>query len=220
MKIRTLLAVAAATAAPVLTAPPVQAAPACPDIDVVFARGTFEPPGVGGIGQAFVDQLIADAGTKTVNVYPVNYPASTDWFTAAYGVMDASNHIRATAAACPDTKMILGGYSQGAAVVAFLTANAIPDGYTPPPGLAGPMPDDIADHIAAVTLFGKPSPGFMNSIGAPPITIGPLYAAKTIDMCIDDDPICSGAGGNGGAHRMYAANGMVGQAAQFAVRRV
>ena len=191
MKIPSLLAAAAAAASAVLAAPPVQAAAACPDIDVTFARGTFEPPGVGGIGQAFVDALISDAGTKTVNVYPVNYPASTDWFTAADGVMDASNHIRTTAAACPKTKIILGGYSQGAAVVAFLTANAIPAGYTPPPGLTGPMPNDIANHVAAVILFGKPSAGFMNSIGAPPITIGPLYAAKTIDLCIDDDPICS-----------------------------
>lgn len=29
----------------------------CPDVEVVFARGTNEPPGVGGVGQAFVDSL-------------------------------------------------------------------------------------------------------------------------------------------------------------------
>lgn len=221
MKIHSLLVAAAATASAVLAAaPPGQAAAACPDIDVVFARGTFEPPGVGGIGQAFVDQLTSDAGTKTVNVYPVNYPATTDWFTAADGVMDASNHIRSMATDCPNTKMVLGGYSQGAAVVGFLTANAIPDGYTPPPGLTGPMPNDVANHVAAVIMFGKPSASFLNSIGAPPINIGPLYAAKTIDLCIPDDPICSASGGNGAAHGMYADNGMVGQAAQFAVKRV
>jgi len=219
VKIPSLLAAVAATASAVLAAPPAHAA-ACPDIDVTFARGTFEPPGVGGIGQAFVDALTSDAGTKTVNVYPVNYPASTDWFTAADGVMDASNHIRTTAANCPNTKMVLGGYSQGAAVVGFLTANVIPDGYTPPPGITGPMPNDVANHVAAVILFGKPSAGFLNSIGAPPITIGPLYAAKTVDLCIADDPICSGGGGNGAAHGMYADNGMVGQAAQFAVKQV
>ena len=31
----------------------------CPDVEVVFARGTFEPPGVGATGQAFVDALRA-----------------------------------------------------------------------------------------------------------------------------------------------------------------
>jgi cutinase len=187
VKIPRLVFAVAATASAVLAAPPAQAA-ACPDIDVVFARGTFEPPGVSRIGQAFVDAVTSAAGTKTVNVYPVNYPASTDWFTAAEGVMDASNHIRTMAANCPHTKIVLGGYS--------------------------------ADHIAAVALFGKPSAEFLNSIGAPPITIGPLYAAKTIDLCIADDPVCSDGGGNGAAHGMYAADGMVGQAAQFAVKRV
>lgn len=221
MKIPSLFVAVAASAAVLLAAPPAQAVPACPDIDVVFARGTFEPPGVGRIGQAFVDALTSDAGAKTVNVYAVNYPASTDWPTAADGVIDAANHIRAVADDCPKTKMVLGGYSQGAAVMGFVTANAIPDGYTPPAGMTGPMPSDLANHIAAVALFGKPSAEFLNSIGAPPITIGPLYAAKTIDLCVNDDPICSdGERGNGAAHGMYAANGMVGQAAQFAVKRV
>lgn len=219
MRIPSLLIAIAAVCSALLGAPPAQAAATCPDIDVVFARGTFEPPGLGTIGQAFVDQLTADAGPKTVNVYPVNYPASTDWPTAAQGVMDAANHIRATATDCPKTKMVLGGFSQGAAVMGFVTASAIPDGYTPPPGMTGPMPKDIADHIAAVALFGKPSPQFLSAINAPPITIGPLYAAKTIDMCVADDPICSATGNNGAAHGMYADNGMVGEAAQFAVKR-
>ena len=37
----------------------------CPDAEVVFARGTDEQPGVGGIGQAFVDALRSKAGTKS-----------------------------------------------------------------------------------------------------------------------------------------------------------
>ncbi len=219
VKLARLVVTVAAVASALLGMPAAHAAD-CPDIEVLFARGTFEPPGVGRIGQAFVDAVTADAAGKSVNVYPVDYPASTDFPRAVDGVMDASNHIRATALACPRTKMVLGGYSQGAAVMGFVTANAIPDGFTPPPGLTGPMPNDIADHIAAIALFGKPSPEFMNSIGAPPIAIGPLYAAKTIDMCVSADPICSDSGNDGGAHGMYAANGMVGQAAQFAVKRV
>ena len=43
----------------------------CPDVEVVFARGTFEPPGVGDTGQAFVDALRAQLGGKSVDVYPV-----------------------------------------------------------------------------------------------------------------------------------------------------
>ncbi|BBZ58186.1 hypothetical protein MPHO_51780 [Mycolicibacterium phocaicum] len=87
------------------------AAEACPDVQVVFARGTFEPAGVGGVGQAFVDALRAKAPGKSVDAYAVNYPASLDFATAADGVIDARNKVMATANACPNTKVVLGGYS-------------------------------------------------------------------------------------------------------------
>ena len=44
----------------------------CPAIEVAFARGTFEAPGVGATGQAFVDALNARLPGKTVDVYGVN----------------------------------------------------------------------------------------------------------------------------------------------------
>ena len=51
------------TSAILLSAPlPSASAQPCPDVDVVFARGTGEPPGVGGIGQAFVDALRSQVG--------------------------------------------------------------------------------------------------------------------------------------------------------------
>jgi cutinase len=84
------------------------------------------------------------------------------------------------------------------------------------------MPPGVADHVAAVALFGKPSDNFMRDAGAPPVVIGPLYAAKTIDLCADGDTICNGAppGPPNGAHGSYGANGMVNQAAAFAVKRL
>ncbi|MGV0743148.1 cutinase family protein [Mycolicibacterium sp. XJ870] len=205
-----------------IAAPIAGAAPPCPDVQVVFARGTFEPPGVGGTGQAFVDALRNKLGDKTVDVYPVNYPASLDFPRAADGVIDASNKIRDTAAQCPDTNTVLGGFSQGAAVAAYITADTVPANFVLPPGITGPMPTEVADHVAAVTLFGKPSNGFMNTIQstAPPINIGPLYADKTVDLCIDQDPVCSPTGGDGGAHSLYATNGMVDEAAAFVAQRV
>ncbi|MDT5017576.1 MAG: cutinase, partial [Mycobacterium sp.] len=48
-----LLGVVAVAFAALLSAPmPFAAAQGCPDVEVVYARGTGEPPGVGGIGQA------------------------------------------------------------------------------------------------------------------------------------------------------------------------
>jgi cutinase len=201
--------------------PNASAAP-CADVEVVFARGTFEPVGVGGTGQAFVDALRAQAGGKSVDVYPVNYPASLDFATAADGVIDASNKIRDVASNCPNTKMVLGGYSQGAAVVAYTTEDAVPPGFTLPSGITGPLPPEVASNVAAVVLFGKPSSGFLQQIytGAPPINVGSLYAAKTTDICIPEDPICSPSGNDNGAHNLYAVNGMATQAADFAVRHL
>jgi cutinase len=211
----------AAVLSTLLNIPNASAAP-CPDVEVIFARGTFEPAGVGGTGQAFVDALRAQVGDKSMDVYPVNYPASLDFATAADGVIDASNKIRDTAANCPKTKIVLGGYSQGAAVVAYTTEDAVPNGFTLPPGITGPMPPEMADHVAAVVLFGKPSSGFLQQIytGAPPINVGSRYAGKTTDICIPEDPVCSPTGSDNGAHNLYAVNGMPSQAAEFAVRRL
>ena len=52
--------------------------------------------------------------------------------------------------------------------------------------------------------------------------IGPLYAAKTLELCAPDDTICNGApvGGPSFAHALYGVNGMVGEAAAFAASRL
>lgn len=213
--------VAAAAAVAPFAQAPVATAQACPDAKVIFARGTFEPPGVGGTGQAFVDSVRTQLPGKSIDVYPVNYPASLDFARAADGVIDATNTIQDTVNTCPDTKIILGGYSQGAAVMAYITTDEIPAEFNLPAGITGPMPEAVSDHIAAVALFGKPSNGFLQMIdrNAPPITIGQFYTGKTLDLCVQDDPICS-AGGNSGAHGAYALNGMTEQAATFASRQV
>jgi cutinase len=193
---------------------PFASADPCPDVETVFARGTGEPPGVGAIGQAFVDSLRSKIGGRSLEVYPVNYPASTDFPTALDGIRDAGNHIESMATNCPKTRMVLGGYSQGAAVMGFVTSAAIPDGVDAT-DVPKPMPPDVADHVAAVTLFGTPSNRFMNTVGAPPIVIGPLYQPKTIEVCAANDPVCS-TGGDWAAHNSYADGGMVEQGANFA----
>jgi cutinase-like protein len=133
--------------------PSVSAEP-CPDVEVVFARGTTEPPGVGDMGENFVDTLRADVGAKSLRVYPVNYPATTDFPTAIDGITDAGTHVEQMAATCPKTKMVLGGYSQGAAVMGFVTANQVPDGARLVQELQ-PMPPEVANHVAAVALSSE-----------------------------------------------------------------
>jgi cutinase len=187
----------------------------CPDVEAVFARGTTEAPGVGWIGQAFVDSLQSKVGPKSFGVYAVDYPASgPDIASALDGIRDAGHHVESMAANCPKTKMVLGGYSQGAAVMGFVTSAAIPDGVDAA-DVPKPMPPDVANHVAAVTLFGTPSHRFTDTLGAPPVVIGPLYQPKTLELCATDDPICSD-GGDWAAHAAYGDDGMVDQAANFA----
>nr|WP_232075500.1 cutinase family protein [Mycobacterium seoulense] len=206
--------------APFWTLPvlPSAVAEPCPDVEVVFARGTNEPPGVGRIGQSFVDSLRSHVGGRSLGVYPVDYPATTDFPRAVDGISDAGAHVEHMAASCPGTRMVLGGYSQGAAVMGFVTESAVPDGVHLVQALQ-PMPAGVASHVAAVALFGKPSSQFMSILNEPPVTIGAAYAPKTIELCVPGDPVCSDAA-NPVAHRQYVEAGMVDQAADFAAGRL
>ncbi|CAM3053242.1 cutinase family protein [Mycobacterium intermedium] len=179
----------------------------CSDIAVVFARGTHQDPGLGNIGEAFVDSLAAQTAGRSLNVYAVNYPANDDYHNSANaGASDASAHIQEVVAGCPNTKLVLGGYSQGATVIDLASTSVSPA---------------AANQVAAVALFGEPTSGFSSMLwgGQPLPTISPAFAPKTISLCAPDDPICTG-GGNIIAHVSYIENGMTTQAATFAANKL
>jgi cutinase len=198
----------AAGALPIaLFAVPTAAAAPCPDVEVVFARGTTESPGVGGVGQAFVDALRSKVGGRSVGVYAVDYPASNDFTNSSVaGANDASAHIQSMAANCTSTKMVLGGFSQGAAVIDMATTD---------------LPPGVADHVAAAADFGGPRTVFADSLSPGPLpVVSPIFAGKSIDMCVPNDPICFEGGWDMRAHNAYVQTGMVDQAAGFAASRL
>lgn len=196
--------VAAAAIAAGLPFAHVAAAPAsCPDVEVIFARGTGEPAGLGiagtgVVGQAFVEALTQKLNGRTVDAYAVNYPADFDFIEADEGAEDAAARIATVAARCPDTKLVLGGYSQGAAVIDML-ANVGPLGpEIGGIGSAPPLSAPFADKISAVAVFGNPADRF----GTPLSDTG-SFAGRAIDLCHSADPICSPEGDTMRAHEVY-----------------
>ena len=158
---------------------PRAAAANCPQVQVVFARGRFEPPGPGVLGNAFINSLQSKVH-KNIGVYAVRYPADTQ---VDIGANDMSHHIQDMVGSCPDTRLVLGGYSLGAAVTDVVLA--APIGAF---GFDSPLPPGIDQHIAAVALFGNGS----QWVG--PITnFNPTYSDRTIELCHGDDPICNPA---------------------------
>lgn len=191
-------------------APQAAAAPECPDVEVVFARGTDEPAGIGQVGQAFVNTLKPMLKGLSIGTYAVDYPASFEFLEAAAGANDMSRRIKGTVADCPDTKLVLGGYSQGAAVVDIVTTAPMAGlGYTEP------LPRAVVPHIAAVVVFGNPSA----RLGQPLTRMSPDFGAKTADLCNKADPICS-LGQDWNSHITYQKSGLVKTAAEWVAKLV
>jgi cutinase len=211
-RVAAIVSTLVSAALPLAVAAPATAEP-CPDIEVIFARGTNDAPDLGRPGQAFADALRAQVGGRTVSTYGVNYPASYDFLTAADGANDATNRITSLAASCPSTKIVLGGYSQGAAVVDMLAGIPPLGNKVGEVGSAPPLPSSLVPQIAAVVAFGNPAAKFGN-----PITSS-VFGGKAIDLCKDGDPICS-RGRNPFAHSDYVTAGLTDQAANFVARIV
>lgn len=212
---RLSLLIAGLTGAAIMAAPlPSAAADPCPDVEVVFARSTGGA-GLGDVGQAFVDGVRTRAGGRSVAVYSVNYPASFDFANSVpIGVADAASRVQWMVANCPATKLVLSGLSQGAGVIDLITMDPHPLGeFTP-----APMPPEVADHVAAVAVFGNPA-GTMSG-GGPLTTISSTYGPKTIDLCAPDDLYCFPGGQSFLAHLAYVQNGMIDQAADFVAARL
>jgi cutinase len=207
------------TAGVLLVAPAVtgsglpSASAACSDVEVVFARGRLEPAGPGQIGNALISALRAKS-KKNISMYAVRYPADNQ---IDVGANDMSQHVQNTIANCPNTRIVLGGYSLGAAVTDVVLA--VPFSFF---GWDNPLPPEAEQHIAAVALFGNGS-AWAGPIG----NFNGVYAERTIELCHGADPICNPADpdtwkDNWPAHlaNAYINAGMVNQAADFVAGRI
>jgi len=189
------------------------ASAACPAVEVVYARGRLESPGVGVLGNAFISALRSKTN-KNISTYAVRYPANDE---IDVGANDMSAHIQSMTNTCPDTRLVLGGYSLGAGVADVVLA--VPFNFF---GFTNPLPPGADTHIAAVALFG-------NGVAwlGPITNFNPVYRDRTIELCHGADPVCNPADpntwqDNWPAHlaNAYIQAGMANQAADFVASKL
>ncbi|MEV4145571.1 cutinase family protein [Amycolatopsis sp. NPDC049691] len=197
----------AAAGLAVATAPAASAAP-CTDVDVPVARGTFEPGTLGLIVGDPVYQAVQNKlRPRSVSGYRVDYPADLgEPASVQKGNTDLVNHVKAQAAACPQQRFVLVGYSQGANVVDN-SLGVSSDGAVVGGPIVATIPAELAPRVAAVLLFGNP----IRAIGR---QVTGTYQSRTKDYCADGDPICQPGGANFLAHLSYG--GDASDAAAFA----
>jgi cutinase len=159
----------------------------CPAAEVIFARGTNEPPGMGRVGDAFVDSLRQQTNGMNIATYGVDYPASKLQLHGGDGANDTIKRIKDTVAKCPSTKIVLGGYSQGASVMDIVAG--VPIGGI---NWGSALPPEYANNIAAVATFGD----IADRAGGSLPTQSAMLGSKAIDLCNPSDPICHAGQGN------------------------
>lgn len=190
----------------------VASAAPCTDIDVAVARGTGEPGTLGLIvGDPVFQAVQSRLQPRSVSGYRVDYPADLgEPASVQRGNTDLVNHVRSQAAACPQQRFVLAGYSQGANVV----DNSIgisSDGAVVGGPIVATIPAELAPRIAAIVLFGNP----IRAIGR---SVTGTYSSRTKDYCALGDPICQFGGTNILAHLSYG--NQAGDAAAFVASKV
>ena len=182
-------AAALVTASGLLATPsaPVAHAFDCPDVEVIFARGTNEPPGLGRVGDAFVDSLRQQTGGLNILPYGVKYAASKLQLHGGDGANDTIDRVKKSVETCPNTKIVLGGYSQGASVMDIVAG--VPIGGI---SWGSSLPPQYASNIAAVATFGDVA----DRAGGTLPTQSAMLGSKAIDLCNPNDPICHAGPGN------------------------
>ncbi|KAH9210756.1 cutinase [Leptodontidium sp. 2 PMI_412] len=171
---------------------------ACRRVTVIFGRGSGQPGNVGSIvGPPFFDALVSRLGASNVAIQGVNYPASYEEAAAGgskEGTANLVSFAQLASSKCPNTQIILSGYSQGAQLI----------------HLAGPSLTSVASKIAAVVVFGDP---YNNQ------AISNISPSKVRSFCANGDFICNRNGGfDPNAHTSYGKNAA--EAAAFVLSKI
>ncbi|KAI0808774.1 carbohydrate esterase family 5 protein [Xylaria sp. FL0064] len=149
----------------------------CRPVIFLYARGSTQDGNIGSSpGPQTIDQLKAAVGTTTVAAQGLDYPASLLDNLRAQGCDpdDAANFgdlITQAATECPSSKLVIAGYSQGAALVH---------------AAARLLSGTVVSKVAAAVTFGdtrkKQDGGVVPNIDP----------SRTLILCHDGDLVCDG----------------------------
>ncbi|KAG6855912.1 hypothetical protein H0H87_009478 [Tephrocybe sp. NHM501043] len=156
----------------IATPTPLESRQSCAAVTVYFARGTTEPGTLGTIvGPPFQAALQTALAGQTLEFVGIPYPATIAGFLVGGdqgGATTMANDVTAKASSCPNTKIVISGYSQGAQVTHLA---------------AGKLSSSVQSRVNAVVVFGDPD----NGQAFP----GPINGhVKT--FCASGDLICEG----------------------------
>ncbi|KAH9902224.1 carbohydrate esterase family 5 protein [Xylariomycetidae sp. FL2044] len=152
----------------------------CPDLAVIFARGTFDEcnlgPWVGGPFSAALTDKASNIKVAIQGVSTAAYPADLAGYIEQGGSDSCAENIGSTvqtyASRCPDTKMAIWGWSQGA-LCARKSLGKI---------------GDAAEKVIALGVFGDPISVWEDTVDYPAVP----ETMKLLSYCqsTPTDPLC------------------------------
>ncbi|PMD42970.1 carbohydrate esterase family 5 protein [Hyaloscypha variabilis F] len=210
-----LLLIAGASASPMLSDTLIlleSRQQSCPNLHVFGARETTVPQGFGSSGSVVDMILAANPGATKEQIF---YPATggdTYGTSARAGVLAVTNQVTNFSTQCPETQIVLVGYSQGAQIM----DDAMCGGGDPDEQIlntTAPISATIAARVKAIILMGDPrhTPGAPYNIGnstepgfAPRLSgqICTAFASIIQSYCDQADPFCS-KGNDPAVHKGY-----------------
>ncbi|KAF4542341.1 Cutinase [Lasiodiplodia theobromae] len=185
----------------------------CAGVHILIARGTTEEyPG----DMITLANLII-ANNAGADYEDIIYPATFDYIASTQQGMNATkSQLTAYVEACPESRIVLLGYSQGAHV----TGDALCGGGGSGLGAATePVSTDVGEHVAAAVWYGDPrhvagqsyDEGTATTSGIYPRTAAQLailaesYANRIRSYCDDNDFACA-SGSSVSVHGQYPEN--------------
>ncbi|KAK0723628.1 cutinase-domain-containing protein [Apiosordaria backusii] len=151
-------------------------------VHMIVARGSTEAPGLGRIG---VVAFNASMLIPNSSIAAVDYPATFENYFTSYatGASEFERLVLEHVKACPDTKIALLGYSQGAhALMDAVCGNSDDDFFVNPD-----LKKALGAQVVAVVGFGDPSYNATVGLGlgwnAGTSTGAGLFARRNITTC-------------------------------------